>query len=336
MARTPKERQDEIILELLCCVMVVDRTASALEKAHIHTILSGDGSTWTTAEVNECIMKFIARVEVHGFWCTLDDACDEAAALPMSRVEKLVHDCIALAKSDSEFHDRERKAIGRIQTKLPQLQLAEIATYQLAPSSTSGENTVNNGSEQPRGRQSLSFSSRSKHPAISAKLSGDLKNTRWLPDLENNVWIVPFGLLLVLMAPTVYTVYCEAVYFLLGQSATGTVSDTKFDLGNRSRARIVDPQGGGSALKVVEYTFNESNGTARQDSFTTGHTRIVKGTAVKVEYVLGAPGWSRTTTEPRRWYKKFAYFQSFVLFGFVILIIWGRVGARAHLSRLDE
>jgi len=59
MTRTPKERHDEIMLEVLCCVMVVDKTASATEKAHIHRILSEDDSNWTAAEINGRIMKFI-------------------------------------------------------------------------------------------------------------------------------------------------------------------------------------------------------------------------------------------------------------------------------------
>lgn len=56
MAGTPKEQQDEIILEVLCCVMVVDKTASATEKVCIHAILSEDGFDRTTAEVNERVM----------------------------------------------------------------------------------------------------------------------------------------------------------------------------------------------------------------------------------------------------------------------------------------
>lgn len=74
--------------------MVVNKTASATEKAYIHTILSEDGSKWTTAEINERIMKFISQVEAQGFWSTLNDACNKALVLPMSRVEKLATYCI--------------------------------------------------------------------------------------------------------------------------------------------------------------------------------------------------------------------------------------------------
>jgi uncharacterized tellurite resistance protein B-like protein len=155
MTRTPNEQEDEIILEVLCCVMVVDKTASAAEKAHIHTILSEDGSNWTTAEVNERIMKFVARVEAQGFWSTLDDACDEASALPMSRVEKLVRNCITLAKGDSEFHDRERKAIGRILKKLPQLQLGEISSQQDDSTPTYDVAAADPRSGQPLGKPSI-------------------------------------------------------------------------------------------------------------------------------------------------------------------------------------
>jgi hypothetical protein len=131
--------------------MVVDKTASATEKAHIHTILSGDGSTWTTDEVNRRIKKFIDRVKVQGFLPTLDEACDKASALPMSRVEKLVQNCITLAKGDSEFHDRERKAIGRIQTKLPQLQFKNIAEHQQRAEKSRDFQVTTAGKVTPKG-----------------------------------------------------------------------------------------------------------------------------------------------------------------------------------------
>jgi uncharacterized tellurite resistance protein B-like protein len=165
MTRTPNEQEDEIILEMLCCVMVVDKTASAAEKAHIHTILSEDGSNWTTDEVNERIMKFIKRVEAQGFWSTLDDACDEAAVLPVSRVEKLVRNCITLAKGDSEFHDRERKAIGRILKKLPQLRLGENSSQQ-------GESTPTYDVNKARGKPSIEPRSENKDVDVPIKHSG--------------------------------------------------------------------------------------------------------------------------------------------------------------------
>jgi len=165
MAHTPNERHDEIILELLCCVMVVDKTASAAEKAHIHTILSEDGSNWTTDEVNERIMKFIKRVETQGFWSTLDDACDEAAVLPVRRVEKLVRNCITLAKGDSEFHDRERKAIGRILKKLPQLQLGEISSQQ-------DDSTPTYDVNRARGKPSIEPRSENKEVDVPIKHTG--------------------------------------------------------------------------------------------------------------------------------------------------------------------
>ena len=162
MAHNSKEQPHEIMLELLCCVMVVDKTASATEKDHIHTILSDDGSNWTTDEVNERVMTFIARVEAQGFWSTLDDACDEAAVLPVSRVEKLVRNCITLAKGDSEFHDRERKAIGRILKKLPQLQLGEISSQQDESTPTYDVDVAEAGSKQPRGKPAIEPRSENK------------------------------------------------------------------------------------------------------------------------------------------------------------------------------
>jgi len=56
MTHTPSKQRDEIALELCRCVMVVDKTASATEKAHTHTMLCEGGPNGTTAEVNERIM----------------------------------------------------------------------------------------------------------------------------------------------------------------------------------------------------------------------------------------------------------------------------------------
>jgi uncharacterized tellurite resistance protein B-like protein len=306
MTRTPNEQQHEIILELLCCVMVVDRTASAAEKAHIYTILSEDGCTWTTAEVNERIKKFIARVKVQGFWPTLDDACDKTSALPMSRVEKLVQNCITLAKGDSEFHDRERKAIGRILKKLPQLQFAGIASQHAAASPTSDEKIAKPGSEQSRGSQS-------SEPGFFAKL-GEKFST--LPT-QGKACIFAFGLLLSLNVS--YAAYCESVYFLWGQSATGTVTHTE-----KHVVKTYDSNGrtsGSYHSLSVEYTFKESNGTVRQDSFSIRHPfyppRVSK--RVYVEYVPGKPGWSRTTSESMPYYRFFGWIAAVV--GVILAVI---------------
>ena len=154
MAHTPNERHDEIILELLCCVMVVDKTASATEKTHIHTILSEDGSKWTTAEVNQRVKKFIERVQTDGIMPTLDAACDKASALPVDRIAKLVQDCISLAKDHSEFHERERKAIGRILQKFPQIQMNGFSTQQEETTSTFELNMPEDEWELPGSNQS--------------------------------------------------------------------------------------------------------------------------------------------------------------------------------------
>ena len=306
MTRTPKERHDEIMLEVLCCVMVVDKTASATEKAHIHTILSEDGSNWTTAEVNDRIMKFVARVEAQGFWSTLDDACDEAAALPISRVEKLVQNCITLAKGDSEFHDRERKAIGRILKKLPQLHFAGIASQHAAPNPTSDEKNSKPESEQSRGSQS-------SEPGFFAKL----RETFSTLSVEGKACIFVFGPLVSLIVG--YDVYCESVYFLWGQSATGTVTHTE-----KHVVKTYDSNGRASGSYhslSVEYTFKESNGTVRQDSFSIRHNfyppRVSK--RVSVEYVPGKPSWSRTTSEPMPSYKFFGWIAAVV--GVILAVI---------------
>jgi uncharacterized tellurite resistance protein B-like protein len=308
MTRTPNEREDEIILEVLCCVMVVDKTASATEKAHIHTILSGDGSNWTADEVNDRIKKFIARVETQGFWSTLDDACDKASTLPTSRVEKLVQNCITLAKGDSEFHERERKAIGRILTKLPQLHFAGIASQHATPNPTSDENIAKAGSDQTRGRQSPSSGFRSKLREKFPMLSDD-----------HLAWIFVLGLLLLLIVG--YGVFCESVFFLEGQSATGTVTHTD----------VVTSTSNGSTTTYlsVEYTFKESNGTARHESFSIpfsiSRPRVSKGKRVTVEYVPGKPGWSRTTIEPMPHYKFFGWIAAVlgVILGSILAIIKG-------------
>jgi hypothetical protein len=303
MTHTSKERQDEIILDVLCCVMVVDKTASATEKAHIHTILSEDGSNWTIAEVNERIMKFIARVEDQGFWSTLDDACDKASVLPVSLVEKLVQNCITLAKGDSEFHERERKAIGRIRKKLPQLRSPEIAMYQLAASSTSNENIVKAESEQLRDRQS-------PVPGFIAKLREKFPTLSY----EGKVCTFIFGLPVLLIVS--YIVYCESVYFLWGQSVKGTVTHTEKKISRNSDHTHI--------YLRVEYTFKESSGTTRQDSASIpagfDSVGVGKGMNVNVEYVPGSPGWSRTRFDRyMRWRRRAVWITAIV--GAIVAVI---------------
>jgi hypothetical protein len=251
-------------------------------------------------------MKFVARVEAQGFWSTLDDACDKASALPMSRVEKLVRNCITLAKGDSEFHDRERKAIGRILKKLPQLQLGETSSQHAASSPTSDENIAKAGSDQTRGRQS-------SEPGFLVKLREKFST---LPT-QGKAWVFVLGPLLLFIVG--YAVYCESVYFFWGQSATGTVTHTE-----KHVVKTYDSNGRASGSYhslSVEYTFKESNGTVRQDSFSIRHNfyppRVSK--RVSVEYVPGKPSWSRTTSEPMPSYKFFGWIAAVV--GVILAVI---------------
>ena len=307
MTHTSKERQDEIILDVLCCVMVVDKTASATEKAHLHTILSDDGSNWTTADVNKRIMNFIARVEDQGFWSTLDDACDKASVLPVSRVEKLVQNGIALAKGDAEFHERERKAIGRILEKLPQLQINEIASQQASSSPASDEKFSKARAKQLRRQQSTV-------PSLVAKLREKFAR---LSDAGKLSAII-FGPLVLLIVS--YVVYCESVYFLWGQTATGKVTLTE----KHSVTTGTGSDRHTTTYLSSKYTFKESDGTARHNSFSvpTGLDAIGvrKGMKVNVEYVPGSPAWSRTRFDRyMRWRRRAGWIAAIV--GVIVAVI---------------
>lgn len=312
MTHNSKERQDEIILDVLCCVMVVDKTASAAEKAHVHTILSEDGSNWTTDEVNERIMKFIAQVEDQGFWSTLDDVCDKASALPASRVEKLVQNCITLAKSDSEFHERERKAIGRILKRLPQLQLNGTASQKASSSPTGDMNIPKARSKQISGRQSPVPVFIAKLRAKFATLSAGVK-----------VGVCVFGSLVSLIVS--YIVYCESIYFLWGQSATGKVTHTeKYTVKTQTPGRNGTSNTHTSILLRVKYTFKESNGTVHRDSASIpaglDSAGVHRGTKIDVQYVPGSPGWSRTRFDSyMRWRRRAVWIAAIV--GVIVAVI---------------
>jgi hypothetical protein len=142
-------REDQIALELLCCVMVADRLATSAEKHFIRDILDagwfggwyslGDstivkvepGSTnacsWTKREISSRIQQFIKRVKADGLVSTIDAVCEAAQSLDLPRLQGLVQSATQLAKSDSNYSTGEQRVIERIRQNIPMLQFAAIA-----------------------------------------------------------------------------------------------------------------------------------------------------------------------------------------------------------------
>lgn len=142
-------REDQIALELLCCVMVADRLATSDEKHFIRDILEAgwfggwyslndstivkvdpgavNACSWTKREISFRIQQFMKRVKADGLIRTVDAVCEAAQSLDLSRLQGLVQSATQLAMSDSKFTVREQRVIERVQQNIPMLQFAAIA-----------------------------------------------------------------------------------------------------------------------------------------------------------------------------------------------------------------
>jgi hypothetical protein len=142
-------REDQIALELLCCVMVAGGRATSVEKHLILDILkagwfaswyllgdstivkvepgSPDACSWTKREISSRIQQFIKRVKADGLVSTIDAVCEAAQSLDLPRLQGLVQSATQLAKSDSKYSAGKQRVIERIRQNIPMLQFAEIA-----------------------------------------------------------------------------------------------------------------------------------------------------------------------------------------------------------------
>jgi len=142
-------REDQIALELLCCVMVADGLATSAEKHLVRNIMEagwfaswyslGDSTivklepgdpnarSWTKREIALRIQQFIKRVKADGLANTIDTVCEAAQSLDLPRLQGLVQSATQLAKSDSNYSAGEQRVIARIKQNIPMLQFAELA-----------------------------------------------------------------------------------------------------------------------------------------------------------------------------------------------------------------
>ena len=116
-----KERQEEIVFEVLCCVMVADGKASRDEKVRLVKLMDEYGCTWSTEEIGQRLSDFVSRVRTDGFQKVLNAVCQKAERLDDDHAAQLVEKCHQLARTDDDFTERERDTVQKIETRLNQL-----------------------------------------------------------------------------------------------------------------------------------------------------------------------------------------------------------------------
>jgi uncharacterized tellurite resistance protein B-like protein len=117
----PKERQKQIIFEVLCCVMVADGKASRDEKLRLVKIMNEYGCDWSTEEIGQRLTDFVSRVRADGFHKVLNAVCQKAERLDDDHAAQLVEKCHQLARTDDDYTERERDTVQKIETRLNQL-----------------------------------------------------------------------------------------------------------------------------------------------------------------------------------------------------------------------
>jgi uncharacterized tellurite resistance protein B-like protein len=112
---------DNVVLDILCCVMVADGKASRCEKAHIVELMANYASDTSEEEVIQHIIGFVAKVKSDGFKSVLKRSCTNARSLDNEAVGELVYLCYELADADSEVDDREKKVIEQIRRQIQKI-----------------------------------------------------------------------------------------------------------------------------------------------------------------------------------------------------------------------
>ena len=116
-----KERQEEIVFEVLCCVMVADGKASRDEKVRLVKLMDEYGCTWSTEEIGQRLSDFVSRVRTDGFQKVLNAVCQKAERLDDDHAAQLVEKCHQLTRTDDDYTERERDTVQKIETRLNQL-----------------------------------------------------------------------------------------------------------------------------------------------------------------------------------------------------------------------
>ena len=118
---TSNERQHEIVFEILCCVMIADRTASSDEKTRIVELMAEYECTWKREELIRRIREFGGRVRAEGFRDIVTQTCEKAEGLDDDHAGQIIASCVRLATSDDNYGDHERAVIQKIESKLKEL-----------------------------------------------------------------------------------------------------------------------------------------------------------------------------------------------------------------------
>ena len=116
-----KERQEEIVFEVLYCVMVADGKASCDEKVRLVKLMDEYGCTWSTEEIGQRLSDFVSRIRADGVQKFLDTVWRSAERLDDDHAAQLVEKCHELTRTDDEYTGRERDTVQKIETRLNQL-----------------------------------------------------------------------------------------------------------------------------------------------------------------------------------------------------------------------
>ena len=103
-----------IVIDVLCCVMAADGTASRLEKKHICDAMEGLSTPYPREVTVTAIKSFVQLMKQCGYSRMFELTIHNARELGLLGThEHLLHALSGVAESDREFTQRERKVIGR-------------------------------------------------------------------------------------------------------------------------------------------------------------------------------------------------------------------------------
>ncbi len=109
----------EVLLEILCCLMVADGSASSDEKKRIHELMAEVGSPWSSVELNGRITSFIDRVKTNGYRHTLAVALQDVKLFRNARKQEVLLKCLdAVALADGKTTERELQLCSRVRATL--------------------------------------------------------------------------------------------------------------------------------------------------------------------------------------------------------------------------
>lgn len=109
---------DRILLDMLCCVMIADGTATVSEKRYLLVLMEQRGTVLTDQELSGHIQLFVDRVKKHGFKQVLEQVCSKCCEQDSSDVSGIIFQCFNLAFKDGSIHKREKQTIKLLERHL--------------------------------------------------------------------------------------------------------------------------------------------------------------------------------------------------------------------------